>query len=485
MNESIIEIDQLYLLRNNSFLKQEANLSNTEYKILSLTMAKVQKELLEEYPTWDKKTVERMPPAIECHLHLEELKQLDIRENDLYGKNLSAMLNKLNKTQVNFVSYITGGYVFSHLISEFEVNKVTGNIRALMSKQVFMFLLDYNASFDFRKNFPDYKEVKESPSPQKRLIAKGYTKVNLETIDKFKSYYTQIMYAHFKTEFEKINSKDRNIVEFEVTYPVIFLRKILGVIFIDEQGNEKMKYTRYQDFKKNVIERAIFELKKQNYFEVACTENIKRGRGGGTVNSILFKVKYLGKVEDIDGNKYRNSKEKEKTKTIDVEYKEIKDNLSLAETLTSKLKNSSKIKLAVRTIQNFIDTYGEMNTKRAVNSLMLKCEDERVGAPKQYLLTVLEDMYARENGHAVQKNNYKDINPKSFNNFEPRVYDYEKLERQLLGWDKPDETNLEDKSNLGNYTSNNSKRFKAQDSVNRSEEEYGEIEKQLLSWYEN
>ena len=30
----------------------------------------------------------------------------------------------------------------------------------------------------------------------------------------------------------------------------------------------------------------------------------------------------------------------------------------------------------------------------------------------------------------------KDTNISSFNNFEPREYDYDSLERKLLGWDK-------------------------------------------------
>lgn len=34
------------------------------------------------------------------------------------------------------------------------------------------------------------------------------------------------------------------------------------------------------------------------------------------------------------------------------------------------------------------------------------------------------------------KRNKQEINPKSFNNFEPREYNWNKLEQQLLGWDK-------------------------------------------------
>ena len=61
----------------------------------------------------------------------------------------------------------------------------------------------------------------------------------------------------------------------------------------------------------------------------------------------------------------------------------------------------------------------------------------------------------------VSENN---INPLKFNNFEPREYDYDTLERKLLGWDDgeiSDEEALADhrRNNKPNYTSNNSKRF--------------------------
>ena len=37
------------------------------------------------------------------------------------------------------------------------------------------------------------------------------------------------------------------------------------------------------------------------------------------------------------------------------------------------------------------------------------------------------------------RNPYKEKTASKFNNFESRGYDYENLERALLGWDKPKE----------------------------------------------
>ena len=464
MEEGILPIHQLYLLRNNSFLKQEANLSNTEYKVLSLTMAKVQKELLEKYPKWNKETIEKMPPAIECCLDIEELKQLDIRSNDLVGKNLSKMLNKLNKTEVNFISYITGGYVFSHLISEFEVSKKTGNIRALMSKQVFMFLLDYNASFDFRANFPEYEEVKNTPKPKTRLIAKGYTKLNITTIDKFKSYYTQIMFAHFKNELEKKVSKCGKIESFDITYTIDSLRKIFGTNIEYTNGQKKVKYKNYADFKKAVIDRAISELMETKCFIISYKEKYETQRGKNKVVALIFSISPGDELEYVNNSNCKRAKENAENNIVDVKYEELRNNnqtrpTSITERLVLKLKEESKIVLAVSTIQNFIDTYGETNVKRAVNSLIVKSEEERVRAPKKYLLTVLEDMYDRENNgkenistDTIGRGNYISNNSQrlkkmreqgkdimGFNNIPPVERDYDELERKLLGWDKDDD----------------------------------------------
>jgi len=39
----------------------------------------------------------------------------------------------------------------------------------------------------------------------------------------------------------------------------------------------------------------------------------------------------------------------------------------------------------------------------------------------------------------------KEINNRTFNNFEPRDYNYDNLEKKLLGWEDPEENNAIDK----------------------------------------
>lgn len=74
------------------------------------------------------------------------------------------------------------------------------------------------------------------------------------------------------------------------------------------------------------------------------------------------------------------------------------------------------------------------------------------------------------------------INPLKFNNFKGRDYDYDKLEKQLLGWDTDEEEDTEAPKDIieGNYTSNNSKKFGNVKLSNERKEEIAEHEKLLL-----
>ena len=56
------------------------------------------------------------------------------------------------------------------------------------------------------------------------------------------------------------------------------------------------------------------------------------------------------------------------------------------------------------------------------------------------------------------------VTPKSFNNFEAREYDYDTLEKKLLGWYDEDVSEVEENKfdfihPISNYASNNSRRF--------------------------
>ena len=59
-------------------------------------------------------------------------------------------------------------------------------------------------------------------------------------------------------------------------------------------------------------------------------------------------------------------------------------------------------------------------------------------------LKTLEDIEKKESSYKGSSSNRnfisrpQEVNPLKFNNFEAREYDYDSLEKKLLGWDKDD-----------------------------------------------
>lgn len=57
----------------------------------------------------------------------------------------------------------------------------------------------------------------------------------------------------------------------------------------------------------------------------------------------------------------------------------------------------------------------------------------------KYVTRILENWKSKGKDYKPNKNNINEPKPLRFNNFEARQYDYDKLEKKLLGWDKDDE----------------------------------------------
>jgi plasmid replication initiation protein len=66
-----------------------------------------------------------------------------------------------------------------------------------------------------------------------------------------------------------------------------------------------------------------------------------------------------------------------------------------------------------------------------VNIICNNSRQEKITAPVKYLTGILENLNNKISDKEF--NNSKNLR---FNNFEPREYDYNELERKLLGWDK-------------------------------------------------
>jgi plasmid replication initiation protein len=233
--------------------------------------------------------------------------------------------------------------------------------------------------------------LKFSPDlkPYMLQLKEKFTQYQLSNILSMKSKYSPRIYEILKcNEF-----KQQGYIEIEIEE----LRKLLKT--------EKI-YPKYNDFKRKIIEQAQKELREKTDISFDF-EEIKTGR---KVTSIKFFIKANKKVNapkeisvDIDTTKNDIIKLVELMKDHDITYRE----------------SESIYKSGKGDLMHIAEVYEHFKNKSADNFVGLMVAQVKPGVfnkPKQ------------------------SQNKTSFNNFEPRQYDYDDLEKKLLGWE--DETDL-------------------------------------------
>jgi plasmid replication initiation protein len=234
-------------------------------------------------------------------------------------------------------------------------------------------------------------EIEFSPKLKPYMLKLNglFTQYKLANILSMKSKYSPRIYEILKcNEFKK-----QGYIEIEVEE----LRKLLKADNV---------YPKYNDFKRYILERTQKELKKISDISFDF-EEVKTGR---KVTSIKFFIKANKKVNapkeisvDVDTTKEDIIKLVELMKDHDITYRE-------AESIYKSGKGD---------LMHIAEVYEHFKNKSADNFIGLMVAQVKPGVfnkPKQ------------------------SQNKTSFNNFEPRQYDYDDLEKKLLGWE--DETDL-------------------------------------------
>lgn len=231
-----------------------------------------------------------------------------------------------------------------------------------------------------------------SLKPYMLQLKELYTSYKLENILSLKSKYSLRIYEILKcNQFKKV---------WEVE--LVELKKILGI-------TEK-SYSVYQNVKNRIIIQAQKELKEKTDISFEF-EEIKTGR---KVTSIKFIIK-TNKVNGIA------PKDKKPINEVSVDIEETPKDIKLIMEIT-KNEFGEKTAMLFRDLSNgdiehISKLYEYMNTKNV--------KENRVG----YMRTLLKNFEEPKKSTGTTK----------FNNFEPRQYDYDSLERKLLGWDDSEE----------------------------------------------
>ncbi len=379
MNSDISTIDEgqeinEVLFKSNTLIKSNVNITSVEYKIFNRILYKCQIE----------KDNNQQLRAV---LTIDELSSIVKNKNENSLKSLTESLEKFIKIPIRFEKQKS--YVITTLINKVIVDKDTLNFNCYLDKDLYEVLMGY-------------KEL-------------GYSPINLKMIKQANGYYTQRFYELFRV-WSGLNK--------EVTYTIDKLKEWLMI-------TEGMSYDRYYNFKVKVVEPSVKEINKKLNMRVSYKEN----KVGRSVKSLTFTVEDL-EPRQYDFNKDKVIKEQISMDEIALDLTESnkaeillnnRDNLS---GITEKL-NASGIKIAISTINRFKTKYGEELVKKSVDILCNKVKQQKITAPVKYLKGILENLDKNSKDNEI-------INAKKlkFNNFEPRQYDYDELERKLLGWDK-------------------------------------------------
>lgn len=213
-----------------------------------------------------------------------------------------------------------------------------------------------------------------------------YTSYKLENILSLKSKYSIRIY-----EILKSNSYKKNIT--------IELEDLKNMA-----GSKGKSYTVYQNLKNKVINVAQKELRLKTDISFDY-EEIKTGR---KVTSIKFNIKQ----NKTDKNEIAVTA----TETIKGQQTiEDIENIQLVKSIVNNIKDDGAMAIfnaATGDIQIIKDKYSIISKMKKVKNL--------TGAMIQ---AIREDWTSQE------------VNNNSFNNFEAREYDYEELEKKLLGWE--------------------------------------------------
>lgn len=131
---------------------------------------------------------------------------------------------------------------------------------------------------------------------------------------------------------------------------------------------------------------------------------------------------------------------------------------------------NTPIKGQVHFTEVALEEASEVEVKTDVKKVMeaTDCTIEKAEEVLEYAVTCNKNnpigfaIKAIEGNWKLENKETNGINPRSFNNFEGRKYDYDKLESMLLGYEEYTEGDIHEvlcNKRNGNYTLNNSKRF--------------------------
>ncbi|MCS6131082.1 replication initiation protein [Clostridium botulinum] len=374
------------LLKSNALVNAEIDNSNIEYKFTNLIFNETQ--------------LQKGNDSYFTIINIDAFRDLS---DSAYLKTAKGILSVLeDKFQKNTLKWCWGKEHYQvTLITKIKFNHTSGDFTIYIDKDLVNFLLNY------------------------RELRTGYTPLNLRLTNQSKSFFTQRIY-----ELLRLWSGEKKEIEYD-------LEDLKVKLLLQDHKS----YKKYKEFKRRVLVPALKEINEKLNMNVDY-EEIRVGR-------CIAKLKFI--VEDLEPRSYDFNKDKFLKEQISTD--EIALDLNISNNINIDLTESNKdelllnnrkefiditeelnkygIKIAISTINRFKTKYGEELVKKSVSILCNKVKQQKITAPVKYLKGILENLDKNPKDNEI--NNTKKL---KFNNFEPREYDYDELEKKLLGWDK-------------------------------------------------
>ena len=374
---SEICMESQVLFKPNQLIRSVLDVNSNDYKIFNLALQKTQLKL---YELGNKDNI-----LIPVCLSPEEIKEIYKNNNENRLTDVFKTLEKLCKVPIKWKD--ENKIIISTLFSSVEIDSKNFNIVVYIDIKVVKVLNQYRQ--------------------------KGYTPIDLCLTKKANGFYSVRLY-----ELLRSWCNTKRIIEISL----IDLKATLAI--------ENVKsYDNFANLRIKVIDRAIAEIKEKMNMEITYNVTKKNKK----VNTIIFKVLDYGPRHydfnsKSNGLVEQNKNEMQITEEMPSGYEPEGIQIRLL---------SYGIRISANTLKLKQEEYGEQLFIKAVKILEDRVQDaqqEKLKAPVRYLTGILDNLKNKSNkttAPQIQQPNKK-IN---FTNFTQREYDFDKLEKQLLGWD--------------------------------------------------
>lgn len=369
------------LFKPNTLIRGVFEVDSKEYKAFNLMLQKMQLELQRGKDINKDTEIAR--------ISVNEFREIFKRNNEKSLEVIKSILDRLQNVKINFIDK-NGIPTTAVLIPKVKIYKDEKELGFFMDKEVI-------------EVFQQHLEGKKEFSP-----------LNLTLMKKAKGFYSQRLYELLRSW----SGEKRALIMSLKT-----LKEKLGI-------TDRKSYDEYKNLNKAVLKPAIEEINKKFNMEVTYTAI----KSGNRTTKVLFKIndleprRYDFKSGSFNEGTDLKAKEPEILAEIPMGYEPEMIQIRLL---------SYGVRISVNTLKLKQEEYGEELFISAVKTLEDRVQDEqqdKLKAPVRYLVGILNNLKNKSNQAAapqIQQPNKKS----NFANFTQREYDFDKLEKQLLGWD--------------------------------------------------